>query len=39
MHWSLGSVLDLEHGDRLRLLQEVASLNNRAMEGIGGMSL
>jgi hypothetical protein len=36
MHWDLGVVLDLEHGDRLRLLKEVASLNERALEGIGG---
>jgi len=39
MHWGLGAVLDLEHGDRLRLLKEVAALNERAMEGIGGMSV
>jgi hypothetical protein len=36
MHWDLGAVLDLEHGDRIRLLREVAALNERAMEGIGG---
>jgi len=36
LHWSLESVLDLEHGDRIRLLREIASLNRRAWEGISG---
>jgi hypothetical protein len=38
MHWELGTVLDLEHGDRLRLLKEVAALNERALDAIGGLS-
>jgi hypothetical protein len=37
MHWSLRSVLDLEHADRIRLVKEVAALNQRAMEQIGGV--
>ncbi len=34
MHWGLDSVLDLEHGDRIRLLHEIAALNERAWEGV-----
>ncbi|BEP13945.1 hypothetical protein acdb102_22560 [Acidothermaceae bacterium B102] len=34
MHWGLDVVLDLEHGDRIRILREVASLNERAWEGL-----
>jgi hypothetical protein len=30
----LDSLLDLEHGDRSRLLREVAELNERALEGV-----
>lgn len=36
MHWSLDAVLDLEHGDRIQVIHEVARLNERAWEGIGG---
>lgn len=32
LHWSLDDLLDLEHGDRVRLVQGVASLNARAWE-------
>ena len=33
LHWDLDRLLDLEHGDRLRMLQEVGGLNTRAWEG------
>ncbi|HET9657739.1 MAG TPA: DUF6760 family protein [Kineosporiaceae bacterium] len=36
LHWALDCVLDLEHGDRIRLLREVADLNRRAWEGVSG---
>jgi hypothetical protein len=32
LHWPLDDLLDLEHGDRLRLVQAVAELNERAWE-------
>lgn len=34
LHWDLQSLLDLEHGDRDRLVQSVASLNRRAWEAV-----
>lgn len=34
LHWSLGELLDLEHQDRRRLVQSVASLNERAWDQI-----
>ena len=34
LHWDLDSVLDLEHGDRVRVMNEIASLNERAWEGV-----
>jgi hypothetical protein len=34
LHWDLGTVLDLEHGDRVRVMNEIASLNERAWEGV-----
>jgi hypothetical protein len=34
LHWDLDRLLGLEHGDRLRLLKEVGSLNERAWEGL-----
>ena len=34
LHWPLDSLLDLEHGDRSRLLAEVARLNERAWQGV-----
>lgn len=36
LHWPLESLLDLEHGDRSRLLREVGALNERAWEGVRG---
>lgn len=33
LHWSLDALLDLEHGDRLRLLRQVGALNSRAAGG------
>jgi hypothetical protein len=35
LHWDLDVLLDLEHGDRCRLMAEVADLNRRAWEDIG----
>lgn len=34
LHWSFDAVLDLEHGDRRRLVHQVATLNERAWEGV-----
>jgi hypothetical protein len=34
LHWDLDILLDLEHGDRERLMQEVAELNERAWEEV-----
>lgn len=34
LHWDLQSLLDLEHSDRDRLVQSVASLNRRAWEAV-----
>ena len=36
LHWSFDTLLDLEHGDRIRLLQEVGTLNERAWQGVRG---
>lgn len=36
LHWPLPDLLDLEHGDRLRLVQTVADLNERAWEEARG---
>jgi hypothetical protein len=36
LHWDLGELLDLEHGDRIRLLEEVANLNERSWQGVVG---
>jgi hypothetical protein len=30
-------LLDLEHGDRIRMLKEVATLNDRAWQGLTGV--
>ena len=35
LHWDLDRLLDLEHGDRARLVELVADLNDRAWEAIG----
>jgi hypothetical protein len=32
----LDQLLDLEHGDRITLLEEVSTLNERFWQGIGG---
>ena len=34
VHWGLDQVLDMEHDDRLRVLREIASLNERALGGL-----
>ena len=34
LHWELGTLLDLQHDDRLRLVRSVASLNERAWEAV-----
>ncbi|WP_089297368.1 DUF6760 family protein [Actinoplanes regularis] len=34
LHWGFDQLLDLEHGDRIRLLTEVGSLNERAWQGV-----
>jgi len=34
LHWGLDPLLDLEHGDRGRMIDEVAGLNERAWEGV-----
>src|SRR6266545_1220701 len=36
LHWSLDRLLDLEHGDRIRLLEEVGNLNERSWQGVLG---
>lgn len=34
LHWDLDSLLDLEHGDRARLIALVADMNERAWEAL-----
>ncbi len=34
LHWTLDSLLDLEHHDRARLIRAVAELNERAWEAV-----
>lgn len=34
LHWDLDTLLDLEHADRVRLVEHVAGLNRRAWEGL-----
>lgn len=34
LHWELGSLLDLTHGDRARMVASVADLNERAWEAV-----
>lgn len=34
LHWDLDTLLDLEHADRVRLVEQVAALNRRAWEGL-----
>jgi hypothetical protein len=32
-HWSMEDILDLEHGERLRYVAEIAKINTRISEG------
>ena len=32
-HWSLGEILDLEHVDRRRYVEEIGRINKRLSEG------
>jgi hypothetical protein len=32
LHWSLEEVLELEHADRLRFVEEIAQINRRLSE-------
>jgi len=32
-HWSMAEILDLEHGERLRYVAEIAKINNRVNQG------
>ena len=32
-HWGPDVLLELEHEDRIRMVREIASLNQRALEG------
>lgn len=34
LHWDLEALLDLEHGDRARLVESVATLNERAWKAV-----
>jgi hypothetical protein len=34
LHWDFDRLLDLEHPDRVRMVEEVASLNRRVWEEI-----
>jgi hypothetical protein len=34
LHWDLDRLLDLEHADRIRMVEEVAALNRRVWEEI-----
>ncbi len=34
LHWDLGTILDLEHRDRSRLIDVVADLNRRSLEAL-----
>jgi len=34
LHWGFDELLELEHGDRGRILDEVASLNERSWEEV-----
>ena len=39
LHWSLESLLDLQHGDRTRLVRAVADLNQRAWDDVRSRSV
>jgi hypothetical protein len=32
LHWPLGEILDLEHADRRRFVEEIAAINRRLNE-------
>jgi hypothetical protein len=32
LHWDLDQLLDIEHADRVRLVERVAALNRRALD-------
>jgi hypothetical protein len=34
LHWDLDALLDLEHADRVRMVDAVAALNERAWEAV-----
>lgn len=34
-HWPLGEILELEHADRQRWVEEIAGVNRRLSEGVG----
>nr|WP_285488818.1 DUF6760 family protein [Amycolatopsis taiwanensis] len=34
LHWSLDDLLDLEHPERLRFVDEVARINTRREQGV-----
>jgi len=34
LHWDMNTLLDLQHGDRARLIRSVAHLNERAWEAV-----
>jgi hypothetical protein len=34
LHWNFDRLLDLEHADRIRMVEEVAALNRRVWEEI-----
>jgi hypothetical protein len=34
LHWPLDDLLDLEHGDRVRMLRAVSNLNVQAWEAV-----
>jgi hypothetical protein len=34
LHWDLDSILDLQHPDRIRLIELVADMNERAWEAL-----
>lgn len=37
LHWPLDDLLDLEHNDRARLVELVASMNERAWEALSNV--
>ncbi len=33
LHWSLDDILNLEHGDRQRFIEEISAINRKMNEG------